>query len=142
MIRGEYVSAYKKHSSRLVVTGLDNLVTKALMQFTESEVVWQRWVRTGVQHAAAMALFEKIAESAKMKEGLLEQYEREQDARGKNLWSVYSTLTYYASHADGAFNFRRTVDEQDTKASIMLKRELAVSRWTQSPEWQALETVT
>jgi len=34
---------------------------------------------------------------------------------------------------------RRSVEEQDTTTSIMLKRELNVAKWIQSDEWRALE---
>ena len=141
MIRGDYTSTYKRHTSGLVVAGLSSVITKALMQFTESAVEWERWAKTPVKHAKAMALFEAIADSAKMKDGLLDQYTRETDARGDSLWSVYSALTYYSSHNDGAFSLRRSVEEQDTTTSIMLKRELNVAKWIQSDEWKALEQV-
>ena len=138
MIHGDYTSTYRRHTSGLVVSGLANVVTGALLQFTESRDVWNKWANTPVRHAEAMALFESIADSAKMKEGLLDQYTRETDMRGPNVWSVYSTLTYYASHNDGAFALRRTVEEQDSTATIMLRRELNVVKWTNSNEWKAL----
>ena len=89
-----------------------------------------------------MALFETLADSTKMKDGLVDQYAREMDERGPNLWALYSALTYYSSHNDGAFTLRRSVEEMDTTATIMLRRELAVARWVQSDEWKALELAT
>lgn len=139
MIRGDYTSTYKRHTSGLVVTGLSSVITKALLQFSDSEAVWQKWAKTPVKHAQAMALFEAIADSAKMKDGLIDQYSRETDERGNNLWGVYSALTYYASHNDGAFTLRRSVEEMDTTATIMLRRELSVARWVQTDEWKQLE---
>ena len=139
MIRGEYTSTYRKHTSRLVVGNLNNTVQNALLEFANGSKQWTEWSQRGVKHAQVMTLFEKIAASPKMKDNLLDQYTREVDARGNNLWAVYSTLTYYASHNDGAFALRRSVEEQNTQTSTMLQRELNVSRWVQSPEWRALE---
>ena len=81
----------------------------------------------------------QAAQSNRMREGLADQFTREVDDRGNNLWAVYSTLTYYASHADGHFTLRRTVDDTDTVAQTMLGRELNVARWVQTNEWKEME---
>jgi hypothetical protein len=139
MIRGEYVSAYKRHTSRLVVGKLNATITHAVSEYTNATEEWQRWAQTPVQHEKAMDLFRKIASSDKMREGLADQYMREQDVRGTNLWAVYSTLTHYASHPEGAFALRKSVEESDTVASTMLRHEMDVARWTRSDEWKVLE---
>jgi hypothetical protein len=137
MIRGEYTSAYKRHTSRLVVGGLNKTITDALHQFSEGAREWQRWSKTPVKHDKAMALFHAIAASAKMEEGLGDQYLQEREVRGDNLWAVYSTMTHYVSHPD---KLRATVDEQDSAAITMLRHELDVTKWVRSKEWKQLET--
>jgi hypothetical protein len=64
---------------------------------------------------------------------------REKDARGNNLWSLYSTLTYYSSHSDGGFKLRKPVEEQNTQAQIMLQRELNVAKWVNTDTWKVME---
>ena len=86
-----------------------------------------------------MDLFRAIAASDKMREGLSEQYLREREVRGNNLWAVYSTLTYYASHPEGTFAFRKTVEEADAVAATMLRHEMDVVRWTRTAQWKELE---
>jgi hypothetical protein len=140
MIRGEYTSTYRKHTSGLVVGHLNSTVKSALQEFANGTEQWTEWANKPVRFEQAMKLFEHIALSAKMKDSLNDQFTREVDVRGANLWAVYSTLTYYASHSDGAFGLRRTVEEQDTVATTMLGRELNVSRWTHSDAWHELET--
>jgi len=142
IVRGDYVSTYRKHTSGLVVGSLNRTVKDALHEFAAGQEEWQRWTKTPVRFEQTMKLFDTIAQSAKMREGLVDQYEREVDQRGPNLWAVYSTLTFYASHADGAFSLRRTVEEQDTVATTMLTRELNVAKWTRSDEWRAMEAAT
>jgi hypothetical protein len=139
MVRGEYAATYRKHTSRLVVGNLSATIKEAQEQFVKSQEEWNRWAKTPVKHEKAMALFREIATSTKMKDNLLDQYAREKDDRGDNLWAVYSTLTYYASHADGAFALRSSVEEADNVASTMLTRELNVAKWTQISEWKELE---
>lgn len=141
MIHGEFVSAYRYHTSRLIIGNLANTVSSALLQFAAQQDVWKRWTETPVKVAGVAELFDAVSTSTKMREGLLEQYEREADTRGKNVWAVYSTLTYYASHADGRFTLRKSVEEADTVASTMLTRELNVSKWLSTPEFKRLEAV-
>lgn len=139
MIRGEFTSTYKKHTKGLMVGNLNLVVQKALLDFANGQHEWTKWAETPVKHNSVMQLFESISVSPKMRDNLLDQYTHEMDTRGPNLWAVYSTLTYYASHTDGAFSLRRSVEEQDTRASTMLQRELSVAKWVQSDEWRALE---
>ena len=141
MISGEYSSAYRRHTSGLVIENLNTTIKSALDTFAIEQVRWQRWVGTPVKHAAAMALLTDIARSPTMFNNLTEQYMRESEARGRNLWSLYSTMTYYASHNDGAFKLRKPVDDQNTEAQIMLQRELSVAKWIQGDAWKALEGV-
>lgn len=139
MIRGEYTSTYRKHTSGLIVGQLNLTIKSALHEFANGAEQWQAWAKKPVRFEQAMKLFEHIALSTKMKEGLSDQYTREVDERGNNMWALYSTLTYYASHSDGTFTLRRTVEEMDTVATTMLGRELNVARWVQSPAWKEIE---
>ncbi len=141
MIRGEYESVYRKHTSGVVVTGFGDTVRKALATFADSQRVWERWATTPVKHQAAMDLFRELASSERLAENLQDQYLRERDARGDSLWSVYSAMTYFASHNDGEFALRKSVNEQDSVAHVMLQRELRVSHWVQSDAWRRLEAI-
>jgi Domain of unknown function (DUF932) len=139
MVSGEHLSTYRKHTSGLVISDLSGHITKSLQMFADAQTAWQKWTVTPVAHNPVMALFDAVSMSKKMREGLIDQYAREREARGTNLWSVYSALTYYASHSDGTFNLRKTVEEQDSVAQTMLARELNVAKWVKTPEWRALE---
>ena len=139
MIRGEYQSAYRKHTSGLMVSGIGNAVSGALSVFADSQNLWRRWAATPVPHQAAMDLFRELANSERLRENLSTQYLREREARGDNLWAVYSALTYYASHADGEFGFRSSVNEQDSVATSLLHRELNVAKWVEGKAWKQLE---
>ena len=92
MIRGEYVTAYRRHTSGLVVGKLNTTIADALVEFAKAGEEWQAWSKIPVKHEKAMDLFRAIASSEKMREGLTDQYMRETEGRGNNLWAVYSTL--------------------------------------------------
>jgi len=141
MISGEFQSTYNKHTSGLVVSGIDRGIERALETFAADQLKWKRWSETPVKHQAAMDLFKELANSEKLRDNLNAQYLRETDTRGNTLWSVYSAMTFYASHADGDFKLRATTEQQDTVASTMLNRELNVARWIESPAWKQLELV-
>ena len=81
----------------------------------------------------------ELASSEKLRENLQDQYLRERDARGDTLWSVSSAMTYYARHCGWWLALRRTVEQQDTQASVMLNRELSVAKWIESDAWKKLE---
>jgi len=139
MVSGEFQSSYNKHTSGLEIVGIDRTIEKALLTFVSEQQKWKRWVETPVKHSAAMELFKQLANSDKLSENLSQQYMREQETRGANLWSVYSALTYYASHDEGDFKLRSTTETQDSKAATMLLRELNVAKWVSSKEWMQLE---
>jgi hypothetical protein len=139
IISGEHQSTYNKHTSGLVITGVDRIIERALETFANNQTKWAKWTQTPVKHAAAMDLFKELAASDKLCENLGMQYLREQEERGPNLWSVYSAMTYYASHAEGEFKLRATTEAQDSVAATMLKRELNVARWVETPAWRRLE---
>ena len=74
MIRGEYVSTYKRHTSRLTLHGLNASITKALLDFSNARYEWEQWSNTPVKHEKAMDLFRSIANSEKMTNTLSDQY--------------------------------------------------------------------
>jgi hypothetical protein len=139
MIRGDFVSSYHKHTSGLQVMSFGNVVHRALQSFEESKPMWARWTKTRVQHSAAMELFKELATSQRMVDGLGHQFLEEREHHGDTLWAVYSAMTHFASHNDGEFALRKSAEEQDSVANIMLQRELKVSEWVESEQFKALE---
>ena len=136
MIRGEYESVYRRHTSGLILSGVADAVDKALEVFADSQNVWREWARKPVRNLDAMELFRELARTDRLTEKLNDHYMRERDARGDNLWAVYSTLTYYASHSDGEFAIRDT--GMDNAALTMLERELRVPKRLRTDAWKKL----
>ena len=64
----------------------------------------------------------------------MEQLDREAAARGMTVWSVYSALTQWSSHATDQFKVRNT--GADNVAAVLADRETAVTRIVSSEAWQ------
>lgn len=137
-VSGAYESSYARHTSGLVVAGFATKINAALERFVKDAALWRRWVETPVKYEAAMALFKTLTNNETLQNNLTHQYFKEHDERGHNLWSVYSAMTYYASHNEGNFATRNQ-GETTGAASTMFKRELDVRNWVNSPAFKELE---
>lgn len=138
MIRGLHHSAYKRHTSGCQIYHLDKMVKGSLQTFTNAQDDWHRWAHTTVSNANTLEFFRSIARSPSLLDKLNEHYIREREVRGPTMWTVYSTLTYFASHADGDFAPRRGDVEDGRVASTMHDRELDVAKWVESARFKAL----
>lgn len=133
MIRGSFESEYYRHSSGLTVANVGANLQASMKSFIEASDEWKKWNETYVTHASAMLLFKKIAASPRTVEKFAETWESEAADRGQTKWALYSTLTHYASHQDGAFKLRATGN--DTETATMMKREMDVLKWIKLPEF-------
>lgn len=139
MVSGQYETTYARHSSGLTLERFDRQIRSALETFVTDAKKWRKWTQQPVKFAAAIEFFKSIAGNETFERKLANQYAAELDERGENLWAVYSTLTYYASHNSGDFQTRNT--ESDGTAATMIKRETDVAKWIKTPEFKQLELV-
>jgi len=135
MVRGQYEQAYRRHTSQLVVSRLQHVVQHSVEQFWRNAEEYRRWTKKPVTREQTMELFRSIANSPSFYESLMNQWIVEREQRGQTAWSVYSAMTYYASHNEGEFTSRA---QEETLAHNMVNRELTVRRWIESPQWKEL----
>jgi len=138
MIRGLHHSTYRRHTSGCHVAGLDKLIDGALRTFTDAERDWFDWAHTPVSNYRTLEFFKQIAKSPAFLDKLQEHYVRECEHRGQTIWTVYSTLTYYASHGGKGEVFAARDDGNDNHATIMHNREIDVARWVESDKFKEL----
>jgi hypothetical protein len=137
MVLGSYDAAYHRHTSGLRIEHISDVVSKALSTYTTAQSKWQQWTKTPVTREQTMALFHEIASSPRQLDKFSDRWIIEQEDRGPTLWSVYSTLTYFASHSeDAAFAPRNT--QQDSVAATMMQRELDVRKWIELPVFREM----
>jgi hypothetical protein len=138
MISGAHHAMYKRHTSDVKVFHVDRLIKGALATFTNNQHRWERWAKTPVQHYKALEFLKDIARSPSLLDKFVEHYLREREVRGETMWTLYSTLTYYSSHADGDFAPRRGNVEDGRIATTMHDRELWVAKTVDSARFEAL----
>ena len=99
----------------------------------------QRWANTSLAHVNVKELLEGIMRSDRKAEKMHTLYNQEAGVRGRNLWSLYSAFTNYATYADerNGFNLRNTGN--DTQAISMWSREQEVSKWVSDKRFVELQ---
>jgi hypothetical protein len=137
-IRGKHDKVMRKNTSNF---SLDRFITeleKSQQDFTAQAEQMQRWANTSLAHVNVKELLEGIMRSDRKAEKMHTLYSQEAGVRGRNLWSLYSAFTNYATYADerNGFNLRNTGN--DTQAISMFKREIDVAGWIDTPQFQAI----
>ncbi len=138
MVFGEYNAAFWRHTKNLDIrTKFAEQIEKCLDKFFENAKKLRDWMERRVKPADVDAFFGALPVSDKLRERLAAQYQvQERRQRGETLWSVYSALTYYASHNSEAFPVRNT--GRDHAPITLMRRQQTVAKWTQLPEWEAM----
>ena len=138
MITGDFTSTYHRHTRGLQIDRIGEHIKSGLIAFTNEPVKWARWCEKTVTREETMALFTEIASSPRQAEKFINRWEVEAADRGPTVWSVYSTLTNYASHNTGDFSIRSSSIDNDSVADTMLKREIDVRKWTEHPMFKEM----
>ena len=112
-------------------------IRDSLEQFEEQSKIWLRWQNTEVDHESVMSFLKEIMESDSLLNALKDQIFNEYVHRGQTLWAVYSALTFYASHNDGIFAVSERA--KGNEAAVMLRRQNAVKRMVDSPQWKEMD---
>ena len=112
-------------------------IRDSLEQFEKQSKVWLRWQNTRVDHESVMSFLKQIVESDSLLNALKDQIFNEYVHRGQTLWAVYSALTFYASHNEGIFAVSERA--KGNEAAVMLRRQNAVQRMVNSPQWKDMD---
>lgn len=126
MIIGDHVRTYAKHTSGVQINKFKEAVEASVNMFWKNRHFYGELAGRKVLDDDDVAAFYNKHFGDRLGARLLRQYLIEKRARGPSLWSVYSALTYYSSHAEGEFTLRNT--SNDHAASTMMKREVDVMR--------------
>ena len=137
-IRGKHDKVMRKNTSNFSLDRFIFELEKSQQDFTAQAEQMQRWANTSLAHVNVKELLEGIMRSDRKAEKMHTLYSQEAGVRGRNLWSLYSAFTNYATYADerNGFNLRNTGN--DTQAISMFKREIDVAGWIDTPQFQAI----
>ena len=137
-IRGRHDKVMRKNTSNF---SLDTFITeleKSQQDFTAQTEQMQRWANTSLVTVDVKALLEKIMQSDRKAEKMFSLYNQEVGTRGRNLWSLYSAFTNYATYADERNGFKQRNTGNDTQDKSMFMRELEVAQWVDTPQFKQL----
>lgn len=137
-IRGRHDKVLRKNTSNF---SLDNFITeleKSQQDFTAQTEQMQRWANSSLATVDVKALLEKIMKSDRKAEKMFSLYNQEVATRGRNLWSLYSAFTNYATYADERNGFKMRNTGNDTQDKSMFMRELEVSQWVDTQQFKQL----
>lgn len=135
-ITGDYDKIKKKNTTNFDLDAFIDELEHSMSDFFATADKFQRWAETSLVYVDVKAFLEKLMPSKSDK--MFTLYNQEVSKRGRNVWSLYSAFTNYATYADerNGFNLRNTGN--DTAAQSMWKREQEVSKWVSSPEFSQL----
>ena len=137
-IRGRHDKVMRKNTSNF---SLDTFITeleKSQQDFTAQTKQMQRWANTSLVTVDVKAMLEKIMQSDRKAEKMFSLYNQEVSTRGRNLWSLYSAFTNYATYADERNGFKQRNTGNDTQDKSMFMRELEVAQWVDTPQFKQL----
>lgn len=138
MVRGEHDKIRRKNSSGFSMSRFISSLDKSKQDFYEQSERLQHWATTPLHTVDVKDLLDKILKSDRKSEKMFSLYNQEVSVRGRNVFSLYSAFTNYATYADERNGFSMRNTGFDTEAKTMFGREHEVSKWIQSPTFQQL----
>lgn len=137
MVIGEYQGMYHRHTKGLRISDIAAQVENGIKAFYRNARTWRVWAKRAVRDEDVKDYFDSLPNLSQSRaERLFLHYLGESDRRGKTLWAVYATLTYFATHNEGDFAVRDT--GSDHEYATLLKREVDVLNWVQGDEFKKL----
>lgn len=139
VIIGSFDQFIQRHTAGVALPRIGERLHASINIFWTQRDVFKRWAKSDITDAVAEELITKLPNmSERLGQRVFERWKIERDDRGPTVWALFSALTYYSSHNDGAFPLRNT--GEDHGALSMHKRELAVKKWVDHPLFQSVAT--
>ena len=156
MIHGEFDVFKRVHKGSHEIPNMEGILGQALAQYSNQVTRYNIMANTLLKHSDAPKFIEKILPNKqedpddpighmhsserislnRMGHKLYDQYTDEVQVRGNNLWSLYSAMTYFASHDSERFGLSRSTN--DTQHERLDRRNTRVNSWVKSDAWKTL----
>ena len=137
-ISGEHDKVKRKHTSGFDFDIFQMQLRDSQRSFHEQAQRLQTWAEQRVYVDEVKAMLDDMIGSKQKAEKMYELYCAEASVRGHNKYAVYSAFTNYSSWADERNGFSLRNTGYDTKNISMFNRELEVSKWIDSPQFNQL----
>ena len=141
-ISGEYERVRRKNTSGFQILSFVDDIRSAKEQFLTETKRLQSWANTKVYNLDVKYTLEKLMSERKA-ENMMVLFLSEASQRGHNMFALQSAFTNYATYADerNGFTLRQTKNVSDTAHKSLWSREMEVSKWLSSKEFQELGTL-
>lgn len=136
MVTGDYDKIKKKNTSNFDIEVFVEELQESMSDFFATADKFQKWAEKSLVEVDVKAFLEKLMPTKSEK--MFTLYNQEVSVRGRNLWSLYSAFTNYATYSDDRNGFHLRTTRNDTEAMSMWKREQQVSKWVSSDMFQQL----
>jgi len=137
-IRGKHDKVMRKNTSGFNIDKFITELHKSQQDFTAQAEQMQRWANTSLVNVDVKDMLETLLKSDRKAEKMHILYNQEVATRGRNLWSLYSAFTNYATYADERNGFTQRNTGGDTQAKSLFMREVEVAGWVESPVFKSL----
>jgi hypothetical protein len=137
MVLADFDTSKKRHTSGFNPEYFAEFLEEQAQQFKTRVSVWQSWADKQITPSQAEETLKAAGISPRLTAKLMEQLDREAQARGQTVWALYSALTYYASHNSAEFGVKGS-GQKDNAAEALYKRSAEVSRIVSSRAWASL----
>ena len=124
---GEYTKKAARHTSGFTPEIFAGFIEEQCAEYVTRVRTWQQWASKQITPAEAEAVLNDNTMAGRKVKNMMEQFEREADARGRSVWALYSALTNYASHNSERFGVRNSGNVDNT-AITLDAREREVSK--------------
>ncbi len=138
LLIGEQVNEIMfRHTKNNVVSTNVNPVKDALETFHRYGDKWKQWQTQPCSHADAEEVL-NASFTETLAKALVARFTTEAVdlARGMTVWSLYSAMTYYASHDSAQFPISIFAVRNRNQLGVLLDRSQHVVRVVNSPVWQ------
>lgn len=135
MISGEYSTVTGKRSKNFDLSKMKKPLEVAFSRFDDRIDQYQKWALMDVNVDHVDEFFDKIGGGKILSEQFKEDFRDEIATRGRNLWSVVSTLSRYSTHTLS----NRTLSPGNRDMLTQETNQKKVSRWLKGPHFEHLQ---
>lgn len=133
-----YDTSKQRHTSSLDITKFGEFLEQQANSYRDKIAIWQRWADKSIDSEQAEQALVQAGISPRLTKQLMDRFEVEATKRGKSIWALASSLTFWGTHNSELFTVRGSKTRDNVAASLDA-RQNKVTRVLSSNAWQMLE---
>lgn len=134
---GFFDTSKQRHTAKIDAGRFANFIEQQATNYKKRIEIWQAWAGRSITPEQAETCLKEAGLSLRLTKGLMEQFETEAAQRGRSLWALSSSLTFWSSHSSERFTVKGSA-KKDNIAETLNARSNRVNQVIASPAFQAL----